>query len=113
VRAVSPYAGYLVETFVTLAAVCALAALLLWGAKRAGLGRASGPVELRGQIQLEARRAIYLVRVADIVYVVGAGEGGFIKLGEMPVSALPEPRPAQDSPFAQVLARVLKRNERP
>jgi flagellar biogenesis protein FliO len=108
VPAVSPYAGYLVETFATLTAVCALAALVLWGAKRVGLGRASGPVELRGQLQLEARRAIYLVKVVDTVYVVAAGEGGFIKLGEMPASALPEPRAVRVPPFAEVLARVLK-----
>ena len=41
------------------------------------------------------------------------GEGGFIKLGEMPASALPEPRAAHDSPFAQVLARVRKGSQRP
>ncbi len=105
----SPYTGYLVETFVTLAVVCVLAALILWGAKRAGLGQGSGPVELCGHVQLEARRAVYLVKVLDTVYVVGAGEGGFIKLGEMPASTLPTAAPARMPPFAQVLARVLGR----
>jgi len=104
---VSPYAGYLVETFVTLAVVCALAVLLLWGAKRAGLGRGSGPVQLCGHLQLEARRAIYLVKVVDTVYVLGGGEGGFVKLGEMPASALPAVPAAPTPAFADVLARVL------
>jgi flagellar biogenesis protein FliO len=106
---VSPYAGYLVETFVTLAVVCALAVLMLWGAKRAGLGRGSGPVQLCGHLQLEARRAIYLVKVVDTVYVLGAGEGGLVKLGELPSSALPAVPAAPTAPFADVLARVLGR----
>ncbi len=109
----SPYTGYLVETFVTLAVVCALAVLLLWGAKRAGLGRGSGPVELCGHLQLEARRAIYLVRVVDTVYVVAAGEGGFVKLGEMPATTLPATAGATRPPFADVLARVLGRRQEP
>jgi flagellar biogenesis protein FliO len=107
VAAVSPYAGYLVETFVTLAVVCGLAVLFLWGAKRAGLGRGSGPVELYGHLQLEARRAIYLVKVVDTIYVVGVGEGGFTKLGEVAASTLPPPTAARTRPFADVLARVL------
>lgn len=111
--AVSPYAGYLVETFVTLVVVCALAVLLLWGAKRVGLGRGSGPVELRGHLQLEARRAIYLVKVIDTLYVVGAGEGGFVKLGEIPASALPPDAVNRAPPFADVLARVLGRGTKP
>jgi flagellar biogenesis protein FliO len=108
---VSPYAGYLVETFVTLAVVCVLAALILWGAKRAGLGHSSGPVELCGHVQLEARRAVYLVKVLDTVYVVGAGEGGFVKLGEVPASSLPSATPARAVPFAEVLGRVLGRRQ--
>jgi flagellar biogenesis protein FliO len=110
---VSPYAGYLVETFVTLAIVCGLAVLLLWGAKRAGFGRGSGPVELCGHVQLEARRAIYLVRVVDTVYVVGAGEGGFVKLGEVPASSLPTATATEARPFAEVLSRLLGGARRP
>jgi flagellar biogenesis protein FliO len=106
VARVSSYTGYLVETFVTLAVVCALAVLVLWGAKRAGFGRGSGPVEICGHVQLEARRAIYLVKVIDIVYVVGVGEAGFLKLGEMPASSLPASLPPRVPPFADVLARV-------
>jgi flagellar biogenesis protein FliO len=113
VRAVSPYAGYVVETFVTLAVVCALAVLLLWGAKRAGLGRGNGPVELCGHVQLEAKRAIYLVKVIDTVYVVGAGEAGLVKLGEMPASALPPLSAGPAQPFSDVLSRVLGKRSSP
>ncbi len=101
----SAYAGYLVETLVTLVAVCGLAFVVLWGARRVGIGRPSGPLELRGHLPLDARRAIYLVRVGDRAFVVGVGEGGFTKLGEIPASELPAPAPEPSAPFADVLAR--------
>jgi len=106
---VSPYAGYLVETFVTLVAVCALAFVVLWGARRLGIGRPSGPIELRGHLPLDARRAIYLVKVGAQVFVVGVGEGGFTKLGEIPASDLPAAQPSSSTAFGDVLARVLSR----
>lgn len=103
----SSYASYLLETFVTLVAVCALAFVVLWGARRMGIGRPSGPIELRGHLPLDARRAIYLVKVGAQVFIVGVGEGGFTKLGEIPASELPEALPSGGSSFADVLARVL------
>jgi len=106
---VSSYAGYLVETFVTLLAVCALAFVVLWGARRLGIGRPSGTIELRGHLPLDARRSIYLVKVGDQVFVVGVGEGGFTKLGEIPVSSLPAVEATRGAPFADVLAKVLGR----
>jgi flagellar biogenesis protein FliO len=112
----SSYAGYLVETLVTLLAVCALAVLVLWGARRVGVGRPSGPLELRGHLPLDARRAIYLIKVGDHLFVVGVGEGGFTKLGEIPAAELPAPPtvPAAGplAPFAEVLARALARGKR-
>jgi flagellar biogenesis protein FliO len=109
----SSYAGYLVETFVTLVAVCALAFVVLWGARRLGIGRPSGPVELRGHLPLDGRRAIYLVQVGDQVFVVGVGEGGFTKLGEISAASLPTPEPSRGVPFADVLARALGRAKGP
>src|SRR5258708_5950004 len=105
----SSYAGYIVETFVTLFAVCALAMLVLWGARRAGLGRPSGPIELRGHLPLDARRSIYLVKVGEQVFVVGVGEGGFTKLGDIPASDLPAVEPAAGGTFGDALARAFKR----
>jgi flagellar biogenesis protein FliO len=109
----SPYAGYLVETFVTLVAVCALAFVVLWGARRLGIGRPSGPLELRGHLPLDGRRGIYLIQVGDQVFVVGVGEGGFTKLGEISAASLPAPEPRRGAPFADVLARALGRPARP
>ncbi len=103
----SSYASYLLETFVTLVAVCALAFVVLWGARRLGLGRPSGPIELRGHLPLDARRSIYLVKVGEQVFVVGVGEGGFTKLGEIPAGELPAAEPSRGAAFGDVLARAL------
>jgi hypothetical protein len=64
-------------------------------------------VELYGHLQVEARRALYLVKGVDTVCVVGAGEGGFVKLAQIAASTLPTAAMARTPPFADVLARVL------
>lgn len=100
----SPYATYLLETLATLAVVSLLAVAVLWGARRVGVGRAAGPLALWGELPLDARRSIVLVRVAEVVFVVGVGEAGFTKLGELPASALPEP-PKEPLGLASLLLR--------
>jgi flagellar biogenesis protein FliO len=79
---VSPVLSYVVQTVVTLAGVVALAVVLLYGARRAGMGRPSGPLEIVGRLPLDGRRAVYLIRVGATIYVVGASESGLVKLGE-------------------------------
>jgi flagellar protein FliO/FliZ len=106
---VSSYAAYLVETFITLACVCGLAFVVLWGARRLGVGRPSGPIELRGHLPLDARRSIYLVKVGAQVFVVGVGEGGFTKLGEVPAEELPAVAQVPAGTFAEILARAVGR----
>ncbi len=86
----SQYSAYLTETFITLLAVCGLAMAILWGARRLGLGRATGPIELMGHLPLDARRAVYLVRVGAQVFVIGVGEAGMTRLGEIPALELGE-----------------------
>src|SRR5579864_6713492 len=104
------YSFFLIETLVTLFAVCVLAVLVLWGARRLGVGRPSGPIELCGHLPLDARRSIYLVRVGAQVFIVGVGEGGFTKLGELAASEVPhqEGAAARGARFSEVLARALK-----
>jgi flagellar biogenesis protein FliO len=104
--------AYLVETFVTLAAVCALAVVVLWGARRLGVGRPTGPIELCGHLPLDARRAIYLVRVGEQMFILGVGEGGFTKLGEVPAAQVPVAVRQPAAPFSEVLARALKGREK-
>jgi flagellar biogenesis protein FliO len=107
----SSYGGYLFETFLTLILVCGVAFGVLYGARRLGFGRATGPIRLVGQLPLDGRRFIYLVRVGDLVFVVGVGEGGFTKLGEMKSSELPAAGGAEtESPaFAKILANAFNK----
>lgn len=105
------YAGYLVETFLTLVVVCVLAFVVLWGARRLGVARASGSIKLVGQLPLDARRAIYLVRIGESVIVVGASEGGLTKLGEMPAAQVPQDEAPKPLRFAEVLARLRQKKE--
>ncbi len=103
------YAGYLLETLLTLAVVCAAAFGVLYGARRLGIGRPSGPVTLAGHLPLDARRAIYLVRVGRQVYVVGASEAGLTKLGEIASDEVPAAPAEPDSGFAKAMARALSK----
>ena len=106
----SPLAHYVVETLVTLLAILALAVLLLLGARRAGMGRTAGPLELVGRLPLDGRRAVYLVRVGTTVYVVGASEAGIAKLGEVSGGSLELPGPLhQTETFREVLSRAFRK----
>ena len=107
----SPYASYLVETLVTLVAVSALAYALLFSARKFGVGRASGAIRLVGKLPLDARRSIVLVRVGSQVLIVGVGDGGFTKLGEIAASEIPADVEAPASPFAEAIARALRKKD--
>lgn len=104
----SSLGAYLIETFVTLVAVVALAVLVLYGARKWGLGRPAGPLELVGRLPIDARRAVYLVRVGNLVYVVGASEAGLTKLGEIGADNLKDggERTQSTITFRDVLARA-------
>lgn len=106
----SDTAAYLVQTLVTLVAVTAVAALVVGGARRLGLGGRTGPMELVGRLPLDARRVVYLVRVGSQVLVVGGSEAGLVKLGELPGDEIPRTTPEAAS-FANVLARLGRKDE--
>jgi flagellar protein FliO/FliZ len=103
----SPYGSYLLETLLTLMGVCALAFVLLYGARKMGAGRASGGLELLGRLPLDARRSIVLVKVGETVFVIGVGEGAMTKLGELAAEAVPAGTVLKERSFATVLARGL------
>ncbi len=105
----SPATAYFVQAMVTVLAIVALAVLVLVGGRRLGIGRPSGPLELLGRLPLEPRRAVYLVRVGKIVYVVGASEGGLTRLGEIDAESVPTAGAGTGSPtFAEVLGRLVR-----
>ncbi|MEZ4230730.1 MAG: flagellar biosynthetic protein FliO [Polyangiaceae bacterium] len=103
----SPVASYLVETLVTLLAVIALAVLVLSAARRMGVGRQSGPLQLVGRLPLEGRRAVYLVKIGTKVVVIGASEAGLARLAELEEGEL-EFDVKEPAAFSDVLGRVLK-----
>jgi flagellar biogenesis protein FliO len=104
----TPLTHYVVETLVTLLGIVALAVLVLVGARRAGIGRAAGPLALVGRLPLDARRAVYLVRVGSQLYVLGASEAGLHKLGELAEGSIDLSEAAGGEPsFREVLNRVL------
>jgi flagellar biogenesis protein FliO len=104
----SPLATYVVETIVTLVAITILAALVVFFARRVGVGRSTGPVELVGRLPLDGRRAIYLVRVDKKVFVLGASEAGLRKLGELAGDDLDlETGKTAPPTFRSVLERAL------
>ena len=65
-----------------------------------------------GHLPLDARRAVYLVRVGAQVFVIGMGESGMLKLGEIPASDLPETAPPVAT-FGDIIARVRARRGPP
>jgi flagellar biogenesis protein FliO len=77
------FTAYLLQTLLSLALVSGLAVLVLYAVRRLGGPRASGPLALVGQLPLGGSRAIYVVKVGGQHLVVGAGEGGLSKLGEL------------------------------
>jgi len=103
----SSYGSYILETVLTLVAVSALAFALLYGARRVGVGRATGGLDLVGRLPIDGRRSVVLVRVAGQVLVVGVSDAGLTRLGELPASDLPAAPGAPAAPFASVLRGAL------
>jgi flagellar biogenesis protein FliO len=111
---VSPVTSYVVETLITVTAVSALAVLVLFGARRIGFGRPLGPMVLVGRLPLEGRRTVYLVQIAETVYVLAGSEAGLAKIGELPRADLTTLEPASSTSFRDVLSRMRGRPaERP
>lgn len=96
--------GYLKESLALLLVLVALAALVLYAARRAGVGRALGPVEVLARLPLEPRRTIYVVRVLDQVLIIGSSEAGLARLGQLAEGAAAD---LPSAPAAPNLAGAL------
>jgi len=86
----------------TLLAVFALAAWLLPRLlKRRPLSPRSGRMELVETLRLDARRSLHLVRVDGRTILIGAGEGGLVRLAALEDPTV-EPQTAERA-FADML----------
>ena len=103
----TPLSRYVVETLVTLLAVVALSVLVLSVLRRIGVGKTGGPLELMARLPLEGRRAVYLVRAGETVYVLAASESSLAKLGEMPRDVLPPTAALEPRTFSAVLKHAI------
>lgn len=102
-------AGYLTDSLATLAAAGAACFGLLWVAKRLGPARRGGPLRLEGELALGARRSVYLIRVGEKVFLVGASEAGLAPLGELDGATVPRrDEPGETADFATFLQRLGK-----
>lgn len=100
--------SYVTESVAILLVVAALAVVVSLAARRAGVGRAHGPIELCARLPLEPRRSVYVVRVVDRLLIIGSSEAGLVKLGELPKSALPAGEPGPQKTFASLLEAVWR-----
>ena len=62
------------------------------------------------RVELEPRRALYVVRVGQQAFLIGAAEGGIRKLAEIDADELPEGQPVP-SAFAKLLRKKVEKEE--
>ena len=89
------YGVALLQTLLSLGAVCLLAWVALrWASKRGfGFGARGQRVKVLERVTLDPRRSLYLVEVAGKVLLLGAGDGSSpTLLAELDPDALPEDR---------------------
>ena len=108
--AVSSYTSYILSTFVSLAAILALAFAVVYAGRKFGMGRGHGPLRVVGHLPLDARRSIYLVHVGRSVLVIGASEAGLVRLGDLSPDEVPESLDPKVS-FSDVMNRVLSKKD--
>jgi flagellar biogenesis protein FliO len=102
----TPLSRYVIETLLTLLAVVALSIVLLSALRRTGAFKPGGPLELVARLPLDGRRAVYLVRAGETVYVLAASEHALAKLGELARDQLPQ-MPIEPRTFKDVLKRAV------
>lgn len=115
----SPEATYVLESLATIAVFGGALWVATWGLRRLSGDRARGPLEVLARQPLDARRAIYLVRVGKRVLIVGAAEGSLTRLGstslesvEAELAAAAESGGPKAS-FRAALTRALGRDKSP
>jgi flagellar protein FliO/FliZ len=106
------YGAYLLQTTLALLFVSGLAALLLRALKRRGIGAGSRALRVVARLQLEPRRALYVIEAAGRYLLVGVGDGPMTTLGELDaaeVRRIEAEEGAAASGFAGGFGALLKR----
>lgn len=96
----------MMQALLTLGLIGLLAWALIHLQRRGSLAGKGGPIELYGRLPLDARRAVYLVKVGEQILVLGASEAGLRHLLTLPASEVPAAGPLPPS-LAEKLARKL------
>jgi flagellar biosynthetic protein FliO len=102
-------------SLLSLGVVC----LVAWGALRVlagrGVSKATGAVRVLARCPLEPRRSVYVIEAGGRCLLVGVGEGPMTVLAELDAERVrAESAASAGSPrFAEVLARVLRRQAPP
>lgn len=102
---------YLLQTAVSVAVVLAMGALAAFLLRRSQAPQRRGPLERIASLPLDARRSIHLVAIGEQVLIVGAGDGGLTKLGEMPRAQVPVIEKNPTTSFADLIVRLGGRKD--
>lgn len=105
------YGVSLLQSLLSLAAVCVLAwvVLRMFARRGIGVGGSGGRIRVVERIALDARRALYVVKVGERLLLLGAGDAAspnlITELDPKELPPLPPPRALTET-FRDVLARV-------
>jgi flagellar biogenesis protein FliO len=101
---------YLLQSLITLIGLGLLMLVLLFVGRR-GRNFGGETLQLLGRLQLDGRRAVYVVRVGPRVFVLAGSEHAMTKVAELSPGELPEVGAARPLAFAEVFRRVLHRSD--
>jgi flagellar biogenesis protein FliO len=94
------------EAALTLLFVGLIGAAVVSLLRRTGSTSGNGGLELYGRLSLDARKAIFLVKVGDQVLVLGSSEAGLRLLTTVPACDLPAPQVASSSLIQNLIGKL-------
>lgn len=103
----SPVAQYLIQSAVTLLGVLLLLGLIVLATRRLSVTAVTPGLELLARLPLDPRRAVYVVRVKERVFVMAANDHAITKLGELAADEFPAAEGSARGAFGDVLRRAL------
>lgn len=114
------YGWALLKVSLALGLICLLAYLIMrmaQGKMARFPGRGGGELRVLDRYPLSPRQVLWLVEVGGRVFLLGAGEGGIVRLAELDpqtmTAAEGQGEPGSGVPFAELLERVRKGGGQP